>query len=577
MNLKNFQALLPMAAARSISDDFKLFVEGIIGFTNAPFQDEMDDVISNAIYKYVCMAFPRGHGKSSHLSIAYPLWEIAKNHNVRILIVSSTQQIAKSFITEIVGHIEGNEAYKTWAQIIDSQRLGVIPKKRKYKQQEENWAGSSIVINREELRLKDPTINAVGLFGSILSKRADVVIVDDLVNQQNSETEDQRQKIKDWVYTTLMPVLVPGGRFIYLGNTWHHSDLVADFLKDPKFDYRKKLSAIQKESERPDLWDKWAAIILEEGKPIEERKRSANLFYEENVAQMELGVKVLWPERYSYRDLFMIRLSNSYAFERMFQCDPSNRPDQRFQEAWLEQAKYKGRVLKLQEEPRDGLIMDMTASGLDLAISEEELADDTALLTLDRVRIGNGEIRPGDYIVRNIWRGKFTPNQVREEVKRHWAVVRPVGIRVETVGYQEAMKRDLEESGVPVTGYHTGGEKRDSAIGVNSLAILAEQGKLVIPYDVADPRTVRLCSQLVNEMRAYPEGHTGDSLMAMWFALSEIRDQTGQIVIPRTLAVATKGATIDINDPAQRKVEEKKIDMAQAMEQEAERRMFWGR
>ena len=90
------------------------------------------------------------------------------------------------------------------------------------------------------------------------------------------------------------------------------------------------------------------------------------------------------------------------------------------------------------------------------------------------------------------------------------------------MAYQEAIQRDLDDAGIPVRGYHTGGEKKDPLIGINSIAIWAELGKLVLPYNNTDPETIRLVSMLMNEMRAFPDGHTGDSLMALWFAFSEM-------------------------------------------------------
>ena len=107
---------------------------------------------------------------------------------------------------------------------------------------------------------------------------------------------------------------------------------------------------------------------------------------------------------------------------------------------------------------------------------------------------------------------------------RHYHKIKPLGIRVESVAYQESMSLDLGERGIPVRSYHTGGEKNDPDLGVNSLAILLSQGKLILPYSNRDAGTRQLITQLINEMRAYPEGHTGDSLMALWFAFSEIRD-----------------------------------------------------
>lgn len=561
-------------ACENVKQQFRLFTKKIIGLNNAPFQNELDDVLSDSLNKKICIAFARDHGKSTHISVAYPLWEIARNHNLRILLISATSGVAKGFMTEIMGHIEKNQKYQAWAQTIDPLNKGVIPKQKGLSKATEKWTNESIIIEREDLNLKDPTINAVGCFGSILSKRADLIIVDDLVNQINSMTEQQRLKVIDWLYTTILPVLIPGGRFVYLGNTWHMDDLVARLLKDPQFDYKKKRAAIIKESDYPELWQQWSAIILDESLTIQEKRKKSEDFYQEHKALMDSGVEVLWPARYTYKELYLKRISNSYAFARMYQCDPSDRPNQKIKDEWIEEALKKGKGLRLQKEPHAGINISISCSGLDLAISEKESSDDTVLLTLDKIRFGNGELKEGDYVIRNIIRGKFSPNTVKLMVENHSKEDPPPhGIRVETVGYQEAIKRDLEDRGIKVTGYHTGGEKHNPDSGVNSIALLLENGKLVLPFDHSDPNTIKLISQLANEMRSYPDGHTGDALMALWFALSEIRDRTSNsLVVPSSFMKPKE--TPDISKPEIRQAEEKKADLAMSLEKEHERREF---
>lgn len=553
----------------------RYFVSNVMGLKNADFHDDLDNVLSDDFYRAIVIAYARDHGKTTHLSIAYPLWEIAKNHNLRILLISSTSGIASSFMTEIVGHIDKNETYKRWAKVIDPNDKGVIPQFKGNRKANEKWSGSSIIIDREDLNLKDPTINAVGLFGSILSKRADIIILDDLVNQVNSMTEDQRLKVIDWFYTTILPVLVPGGRVIYLGNTWHQDDLVSRLMKDPQFDYRKKRAAIIHESNHVELWNEWVKILLDESIPTaKDRKIKAEEYYQSNKTLMDDGVQVLWPERYHYKDLFLKRFSNPYAFARMYMCDPSNRPNQKIKDEWVEEALRKGKGFRFQRTPHAGIVVSTFCSGLDLAISEKDSADDTALLTLDKILYGNGDtVKDGDFIIRNIVRGHLSPNEVREMLRDHSQNDKPDGIRVETVGYQESIKRDMEDMGIPVTGYHTGGEKNDPDVGVNSIAILMELGKFIIPSDPTDPYTVKLALQLANEMRAFPDGHTGDSLMALWFALSEIRDRSGDgIIIPSAKYVKDKEVP-DLTNPETRKDQEKKADQA-TIEKQHERDVF---
>ena len=557
---------------------FRLFFTKIIGLKNAPFQDELDDILSNHdIYKKIAIAFARDHGKTTHISIGYPLWEIARNHNLRILLVSSTSNVTQTFMTEIVGHIERNEIYKAWAQYIDPLHKGVVPQFKGARKTNEKWAGNSIIIDRENLNLKDPTINAVGLFGAILSKRADIIIVDDLVNQVNSMTEEQRLKVIDWFYTTILPVLVPGGRIVYLGNTWHQDDLVARLLKDPQFDYRKVRPAILHESNHPELWQEWCSILLDESLEIIIRKQKAEAYYQEHRDLMEDGVQVLWPERWSYKELYLKRLSNSYAFERMYQCNPANRPNQRIKDEWIEAALEKGKNFRLGRVPSKEYTIQISCSGLDLAISEEESSDDTALITIDKIQYGNEKLglKTGDFFIRNIERGKFSPNEVRLKLKDHLDSDGIMGCRVETVGYQDAIRRDMVDLGYAgkITGYHTGGEKNDPDVGVNSLAILLELGKLIMPSDASDPNTAKLISQLANEMRSYPDGHTGDSLMSLWFAYSEVRDRTSNtLIIPSAFMQPLN--TPNLHDKEILNAEGTKADTALREEQEYERSNF---
>ena len=573
------------AYTRLISDKFRIFVRDILGLDNQPFHDEIDDEIAQELSTesagfqmiqrfFSVLTFPRDHGKSKHLSVAYPLWRLGKNHNLRILIISRTAGIAESFLSEIVSNIERNDKYKAWARRIDPTGQGVIPRLKAGRKTQEDWSGSSITIDREDVGMKDPTIAATGLFGQILSRRADIILLDDVVDQQNSETEHQRNKVKDWIETTVLPVLVPGGTLIYLGNTWHQDDVVSKFLNDPRFIVQKRQGAILKEAERQDLWQQWGAIMVNITIPPKERFRQAQEFYNAHKADMDKGAEVLWPERYPYSRLYFERLLNPYVFARMYQCDPSNRPNQKIKDEWIQAAMEKGKHLRFQDMPHDKNYLEVSAGGMDLAISQEESADDTALVYLDLVRDGYDGVQSGDYIVRQIHRGHLTPNEQRGYAKTAWAVHGLQTIRVESVGYQKSLAIDLSEDGVPVTAYHTGGEKMDPEIGVNSLAVIMELGKMVIPSDPTDPRTVMLANQLANEMRAFPDGHTGDALMALWFAFSEIRELVGsRILVPGTQLSTLKDSP-PLETPEQRVEGEKKADIALTLEQEAERSEF---
>lgn len=567
------------------TNTFRLFVRDILGLDNQPFHDELDNDISqdfdpsHPAYKmikrfFAVFTYPRDHGKSTHLSIAYPLWRIAKDHNIRILQISRTAAVAESFLSGIVGNIERNDKYRDWATAIDATGEGVVPRLKMHRKQTEDWTGKSITIERDDVTLKDPTIAATGLMGQILSRRADLIILDDVVDQQNSMTELQRQKVIDWIETTVIPVLVPGGTLIYLGNTWHQDDVVSKFMTDPRFIVQKRYAAVEKFATRQDLWDKWASIMMNITIMPKERFAQADSFYQSNRADMDLGTKVLWPERYPYSRLYLEKLLNPYVFARMYQCDPSDRPNQTIKDAWIEAALKKGRKLRFQDMPHEKNYLEMSAAGMDLAISLEEMADDSALLYLDLVRHGYDGVDDGDYIIRQIHRGKMTPNEQRNAAKNAWANHGMQIIRVESNSYQAALSIDLAAEGVAVKAYHTGKEKFDPEMGINSLAVAMELGKVVIPSDPTDPRTIMLASQLANEMRAFPDGHTGDALMAFWFAYSQIRELLGERVLFPKAALSVIKDSPPVQTPAQRVELERMADVEIINAQIAERSNF---
>ncbi len=531
---KQFEEVLALCGLAA--ESLPVFASEIMSFEqeNAGFHDEIDGYLSNPYMKNIAVAVSRGHGKTNHLAIALPAWAMALNHNIRILLVSSTGELSQKSLGAIIDIVERNPRYRAWAKIIDEMRIGVRPRRRARQNRDENWTANSITIERDTIAMRDATIEAAGLFGPVLSRRSDLIIVDDVCTQENSASEEQRQKVKDFFRQSLLPTLVPpGGRVIVIGTPWHEDDLMSELLKDPQFQVKKRLAAIQHESVRRDLWDQWSNIHLDESLTPEERVNKAMAFREEHRAEMDRGVEVLWPERFSYENLYLIRISDPFSFARMYMCDPTIRPNQKFSEKDIEIALGKGKDFVLQDEKRPEFDVDYEVGGLDLAASLEAWGDDSALLVLDRVRHGSKALgtNDGDYVLRQIHRGKFSPNETRNLAAR--IGINLTAVRVETNGMQELMYQELKDLGVPVTSFKTGKEKFDSAIGVTAIAILFEQHKIILPFSAKDPRTRRLVSQLVNELRAFPDGHTGDSLMALWFAYSEIRDRlTGKFTIP---------------------------------------------
>jgi len=142
----------------------------------------------------------------------------------------------------------------------------------------------------------------------------------------------------------LLPVLVPGGRIIFVGTAWHPQDLLNEILGDPSWDYRKKFQAVIQWPCHIELWEQWYALRFA---GTAESATGAAAFLAANKEAMHEGCQILWPEYFSFEQLYLLYRSNRIAFEKAYQNNIISREDQKFKEEWLERAKLRGANLRL--------------------------------------------------------------------------------------------------------------------------------------------------------------------------------------------------------------------------------------
>ena len=471
------------------------YPEYAFGLENAPYQDEWYAILQNRAVQInpanpkspirflrpdepdanndlVMIEAPREHAKSSIFTVTYPTWEIGRNPNVRIVIASNVQTVSESFVREITGVIENSERYhRIFGYLKPANRMN-------------KWNEREIIVKRGNLRLKDPTVSATSIGGAVISKRADIIICDDIITFENARTESQRQKVRDWFWNVLYPVLSPGGRLIVVGTAWYTTDFYQELLANKVFSVRK-------------VYDSFVD---------------------------EAAGKTLWPAKYPMTELRKRkRLMGSVAFNRSYRNIVTSPEDSPFREQWLEAAIERGKDRKL-VRTIDYSGWDLgkltIAVGVDLAISKREGSDYTAMGVL-------GMTRDGMKIPLYAIRLRLSPAQQRRAIIELYERYGPEIVIVESNAYQAALQQDMaDQTDLPIRGYTTGGEKFDEEIGINSLAVEFENGKWIIPYSSEDPYTTSLMDHFLNGMREFsPEGgeHTEDLLMAFWFANNGLR------------------------------------------------------
>ncbi len=139
-------------------------------------------------------------------------------------------------------------------------------------------------------------------------ERPGLIVVDDLEDQEHVIVEEQRDKLSQWFNSTLLHAGHPDTNVIAVGTILHHDSLLAN-LTGPKSTWRKKIyRALITYSNRADLWEKWAAIYIEEEEWEEGTGADAAVaYFQANREAMLEGTEVLWPEREDYCTLMIIR------------------------------------------------------------------------------------------------------------------------------------------------------------------------------------------------------------------------------------------------------------------------------
>jgi len=154
------------------------------------------------------LASPRGFAKSTICSVFYPLWLALFKHRKDICIISASETLAIDWLRKIKTEMETNPML-----------LYIFGDLRSNK-----WTETHI-ITRDGVNIR-----ARGAGGQIRGFRPDCIICDDIETDESVESEEQRKKLKDWLFKACLNTLMPEGQFIVIGTVIHPLSVLADLL-----------------------------------------------------------------------------------------------------------------------------------------------------------------------------------------------------------------------------------------------------------------------------------------------------------------------------------------------------------
>jgi predicted phage terminase large subunit-like protein len=203
------------AKKQYVLTDFWEFSKEVIGWKDLyePLHKPMCDFAQDNRGKKRLMLVPRGHLKSSVITVGYSLWRIAQNPKIRILIANATNPLAITFLKQIKDHLSKNERFK---ELFGDLATGA-----------QTWAEETITINRpDSWDAKEATVTVYGIGGSLTSQHYDLILLDDIVNRENIHTSDRIEDVKTF-YKDVMDLRdnVQTSEVMIIGTRWHEADL----------------------------------------------------------------------------------------------------------------------------------------------------------------------------------------------------------------------------------------------------------------------------------------------------------------------------------------------------------------
>jgi hypothetical protein len=190
---------------------------------------EPRDLHPTQVYKQgdpgmVIVNTPPEHSKSTTITVNYVTYRVCADPNIRVIIVSQTQEMAKRFLRAIKDRLAGaNHAYKK-LQVEFAPEGG-------FDANSSSWTADSIYVNAEARDSGEatPTVQALGMNGQIYGNRADLIILDDTVTGKNAH---EFEKQIDWIQREVINRLsYPGGTLLLVGTRLAPVELYSEIQK----------------------------------------------------------------------------------------------------------------------------------------------------------------------------------------------------------------------------------------------------------------------------------------------------------------------------------------------------------
>lgn len=420
------------------------------------FHREMFELSSDEKIKTLVITAARGIGKSTILNMSLAIWSIlGKNKKKFIVILSHTQAKARQHYINLRKELEENMLLKN--------DLGP------FKEETSEW-GSSLILPHYDARIAFASTEQSIRGMRHKQYRPDLIIADDLEDNDSVRTLESRNKTYDWLTKDIIPAGERNTRLVIIGTLLHEDSIMMRLKKE--------------------ILNGTRAGVYREYPIIDEK-----------------GI-ILWPSKYPDEDALeaeRLRIGDEKAWFQEYLLRIISDTDRVIHPEWI---KY---YTSLPEQTVANEYRG-TYIGIDLAISEKERADYTAMVAI--AVYGWGEDMKA-YVL---------PFPVNERLDFPSALEKAKGLSsglahngrkaqlyIEDNMYQRAFPQMMSKDGYPAEGIQSQGDKRIRLTIVNPTI---KMGQVFFPKTGAE--------QLVQQLIGFGVERHDDLADAFAIVLSEI-------------------------------------------------------
>lgn len=403
---------------------FNIYLNHYISHPSAPFHQQIFGLTEDETIKTLLIVAFRGSAKSTILTMSFPIWAIlGKQQKKFVIILGQTQRQAKQHLVNIRKELEANKLLR--------QDLGP------FKEVEDEWGSYSLVIPKYGARITAASMEQTIRGIRHNQYRPDLIICDDIEDLITVKTKEGRDKIHQWITGEVIPAGDLNTRIVLVGNLLHEDSLLMRikekiinqeiegcFMEIPLIDNNGNITWTGK---FPTMAD------------VEAEKK-------------KIGNEIAWQREYLLRIIPDSERVVHGEWIHHYDDLPPAKNNEHFR---------------------------YVATGVDLAISQKDNADYTAMVSA-RVYGYDEDLRV--YILPNPINERLDFPQTLEKAKQISKAVSG-GYRsklvIEEVQYQAALIQQLVEAGYPAVGAKVHGQDKRARIALTTHLI--QSGKILFP------------------------------------------------------------------------------------------------